>query len=195
MLFIILLPETVLPQGIPAVENSLTVIQNETKKSEVFKIKSELTEVEKFKRETRSDLVFKFYIYNHTEKTSFNFLSSINSNISFGGFWERYAILNFTPNTYIKPVSFISISANRSLSCFVEIKDVKQKMSSIILQGVSMIAIDNVSKIFLNKASWISEAIIYTAKNLLINLFIKPSANENKTPVYESFYYSVRINF
>lgn len=182
-------------QEIPSVEDNFIKILDRSVKSDIIKKKSEMNDVDKYRHETQRNFVFRFYSYVQNEKTSLDLFTSINENISFGGFWDKYAVLNFTPNTFIKPVSFISLSASRNFNCFIELNNLKQKIGDIVLQGISILAIDNASKIFFKNQNWISQAVTFAAKNLLINILIKPSAVKNETPIYENYYYSVSINF
>src|SRR5690348_11124922 len=43
-------------------------------------------------------------------------ISSFKSNIHFAGFWNHYAIINFTPDVFVKAFDFISIYASHNTS-------------------------------------------------------------------------------
>lgn len=147
------------------------------------------------------EMNFRIFRSQKEEKYTFDLMSSVGSNISFGGFWDKYAVINFTPQINIKPVSFISIYANHYLNCFIPLNGVKEYSRSLILQGIAILAIDNSMKLFLNSSnSWISSIVSFAAKNILINILIKPSINNSSkspSPVlkYENYYYSMSITF
>src|SRR5205085_9733266 len=69
------------------------------------------------------------------EKPKLDIVSSYRNNIHFGGFWNGYAILNFTPTMYIQPFSFISIYANHNFSNYVPLKDIEQNFKSLFIEG------------------------------------------------------------
>ncbi len=134
------------------------------------------------------------------DKYSFDLMSSVGSNISFGGFWDKYAVINFTPQISIQPVDFINIYANHYLNCLIPISGIKEYSASLILQGAAILAVDNSMKFILNNnKNWILEVVSFAAKNLLIGLLIKPSITDKETSGqvlhYENFYYSMKITF
>jgi len=134
------------------------------------------------------------------EKPSFNLVSSFRSNIRFGGFWDKYAIINFTPEMYIKPFDFISLYANHRISCFVPVKAVKEHFKSLAVQSAAILAVDNSVKFLISSNSLIRSIISFAAKNLVIYYIMKSFnkgniTNENKIIDYENYYYSVSIRF
>lgn len=146
------------------------------------------------------DVRLKFYEYKKEEKYSFDFVNSVGSNISFGGFWDKYAIINFTPNVFIRPADFISIYANNNLNCLVPLKGLDEHIKSITLQGFAVLAVDNSFKILFPSDHWVPQLISFAAKNVLINFVIKPSIRngadaENPVLEFENYYYSLSINF
>jgi hypothetical protein len=146
-------------------------------------------------------LEFKFYNEKSTAKNSFDLISSVGGNISFGGVWENYAIVNFTPQLFIKPAGFLSIYANHYINCFIPLEHAKEYSKSILLQSLTVLAVDNSMKYFLNSDNnWIPEVISFIAKNLLLNTILRPAiSNSENSPFpilqYENYYYSMSINF
>ena len=134
------------------------------------------------------------------EKPSFNIVSSFRSNIRFGGFWDKYAIINFTPQMFIKPFDFISIYANHNTSCFVPIKAVKEHFKSLAVQGAAVLAVDNSVKFLLSSNSLISAIVSFAAKNVAIYYIMKSFnkgniTNDNKIVDYQNYYYAFSVRF
>ncbi|MEO8664616.1 MAG: hypothetical protein ABI462_03890 [Ignavibacteria bacterium] len=146
------------------------------------------------------NIVINFFKSKIREEQSFDLLSTVGNNISFGGFWDRYAVINFTPQLNIRPVSFISIYANRNLNCFIPISGIKEYYQSVLIQSAAILAIDKSLNFFLDSKNWITDVITFAAKNLIVSLLIKPAIdNTSNTPKpmfqFESYYYSFRITF
>ena len=147
------------------------------------------------------EIKFRNFSNEKKERNKIDIVSSFGNNISFGGFWDNYAVINFTPQISIQPAGFISIYANRYLNCLIPLSSLKEYSGSVILQGIAILSIDQSMKLFLqNKTGWISEIISFAAKNLLLNLIIKPSIkNTSNSPSqslqFENFYYSMSIAF
>ncbi|MDQ3020880.1 MAG: hypothetical protein M3R36_09960 [Bacteroidota bacterium] len=174
-------------------------VNNNTERFEKIKTGFSKGDVRK-KQVNVENIIFRFANTKKEEKYSFDIISSVGSNISFGGFWDKYALLNFTPQMYIKPLSFISIYANNNLYCLIPLKGIKEHFQSVTIQGLSILAIDNSMKLFFPDNHWIPQLISFAAKNLLINFVIKPSfkkSNNSDTQIldFENYYYSVSINF
>ena len=157
------------------------------------------TEVEKnFRKETFKKSFLKVI---KKEDNSFDLISSVGSNMSFGGVWEKYAVINFTPQLFIQPADFINIYANHYLNVLIPLESVKEYSQSIMLQGLAILVVDNSMKLFLNSGnSWVTEVITFAAKNLLLNILIKPSvSNTSNSPLpvlqYENYFYSMSITF
>ncbi|MEO8446444.1 MAG: hypothetical protein ABI528_03065 [bacterium] len=176
--------------------NTETFKDNTDKTSQTYKnLKLLETRGQPLKDLLKQDVKVRFYIREQEPEHKLDLMGSIGSNINFGGFWDKYAVINFTPQVYLKPLNFISIYSNRHLSCFIPAKSLKENLKDFILQSASVLAIDNTFKILCDKENLISDLLSFAAKNLLINLLIKPSARKSEIPVYESFYYSMRITF
>jgi hypothetical protein len=156
------------------------------------------TKVKKIENHQRISL--KFFEIRKEKKYSFDIMNSVGSNISFGGIWERYAVINFTPQMFIQPASFISIYANNNLSCLIPLDLIKEHFQFITIQSLAVLAVDNSVKMLFPAGQWIPQLISFAAKNLLINFLVKSSnekmSNSNTSILqFENFYYSVSINF
>lgn len=150
--------------------------------------------------ENTNTITLNFYQIKKETKYSFDIINSVGSNISFGGFFDKYAVLNFTPKMFIKPTDFLSIYGNQNLYCLIPIQGIKDHITNITIQGLAVLAIDNSMKIFFPESQWIPQLISFAAKNLIINGIIKSSIERNINspfPIleFDDFYYSVSINF
>ncbi len=127
--------------------------------------------------------------------SSFNIVSSFRSNIRFGGFWGKYAIINFTPQVLVKPAGFISIYANHSTSCFIPIDGIKEHMEMLCIQGAAILAVDNTVKLFFGTEEMIPSIASFIAKTLIINSVMSTINRNKKNKIYDfkSYYYSVTI--
>lgn len=168
-------------------------------KSELIKSESEYSSAQKILSKKRIE---KFHFEYHKSKIqqhySFDLFNSVGSNINFGGIWDKYAVINFTPQISIQPASFLKIYANRFLNCLIPVDGIKGYSASVIIQSALMLAADNALKLMMNsKNNWITDLISFAAKNLLINILIKPDLENSKSPalLYESYYYSTSIIF
>ncbi len=134
---------------------------------------------------------------NARTKSSFNIVSSFRENIHFGGYWNRYAIINFTPNINIKPFDFISIYANQNLSCYIPISGIKEHFEFLCIQGASILAVDNSFKLLFNQDKIIPSIIGFALKNVIMSVLMSSLNNnsENKLYSFRSYYYSMSIQF
>ena len=104
------------------------------------------------------------------EKPAVDIVTSYRNNIHFGGFWNGYAILNFTPSIYLQPFDFISIYANHNISMYVPFKKIKENLKSLIIEGAAIMAVDNSIK-FLLPENQISQSIAgFAVKNFVLIL-------------------------
>lgn len=145
-------------------------------------------------------ITLNFYQIKKETKYSFDLINSVGSNISFGGFFDKYAVLNFAPKMFIKPTDFLSIYGNQNLYCLIPIQGIKDHITNITIQGLAVLAIDNSMKIFFPENQWIPQLISFAVKNLIINGIIKTSIERNVNSAYpiiefDDFYYSVSLNF
>ena len=132
------------------------------------------------------------------EKSNFNIVSSFRNNIHFAGFWNGYAILNFTPVMFIQPFDFISIYANHNISMYVPIKEIKDNIESLIIEGAAVLAVDNSLKFLLPNNHLIQSITCFAAKNLVLGIIRNISNNAAKATgllEFKYYYYSVSIRF
>ncbi len=132
------------------------------------------------------------------QESVFNILSSsYRNNIRFGGFWENYAIINFTPSVYIRPLDFISIYANHRHSCFIPVEGIKEHAKLIIIQGAAVLAVDNAMKFLFGSGDIIPSVAAFAVKSIIINSLMSSVNNNKKNKIkdYKSYYYSVSIRF
>jgi hypothetical protein len=132
---------------------------------------------------------------NKKVKSAFDIISSFRENIRFGGFWDKYAIINFTPSFNIKPLDFVSVYGNQNLSCFVPIDGIREHFKSLCIQGAAILAVDNTEKLFFNSSKIIPVIVSFAVKNIIISLLMKSVNQEtgNKMYSYKSYYYSISI--
>ena len=134
-----------------------------------------------------------------SNEESFNIVSSFRSNVRFGGFWDKYAIINFTPQMQLKPFDFISLYAHHNISCFIPIKGVKEHFKPLAIQGAAVMAVETSLKFLIPENNIIKTIIGFTAKNLIISYIMKSalqnSLGENQMLEYDYYYYSVSIRF
>jgi len=131
------------------------------------------------------------------QKPSFNIVASFRENIHFGGWWNKYAIINFTPNINIKPFGFISIYANQNLSCFVPIDGIKQHFEFLCVQGASILSIDNGFKLLFDQSRIVPAVVAFALKNIVMSVVMNTLNNNSPDRLYSyrSYYYSMNITF
>jgi len=134
-----------------------------------------------------------------TEKPTFNIVSSFRNNIHFGGFWNGYAILNFTPTMFIQPFDFISVYANHNISMFVPIKGIKENIKSLVIEWAAVLAVDNSVKFLLPYNHIVQSIVGFAAKNLVLSFIRNITNNTNSNPTgmleFKYYYYSVSVRF
>lgn len=130
------------------------------------------------------------------EKSYKALVSSFRSNIKFGGFWNKYAVLNFSPSVAIQPFDFLSIYGNHRVSYFIPLSELKQEIKSLFIQGAAILAVDVGCKFFLDMKELIPAVVNYTLKASILELakiFLKGS---NNGVIHENgFYYAVSLRF
>ncbi|MEO8511933.1 MAG: hypothetical protein ABI543_00105 [Ignavibacteria bacterium] len=131
------------------------------------------------------------------EESTFNIVSSFRQNIRFGGFWDRYAIVNFTPDMYIKPFDFMSIYAVHNSSYFIPIKAVKDHFKLMAIQSAAILAIDNTVKFFLPMSRMLKAIAGFVLKNIVINGLMKDILSRGSDKIFEqgNYYCAVSIRF
>jgi hypothetical protein len=130
-------------------------------------------------------------------EVSSNLVSSFRNNIRFGGFWEKWAIINFSPSVFIKPFDFLNIYANQQISYFIPVTEIKDRMKELCIQGAAIIAVDNAFKFFINSDELIPVLTNFAVKNIVLALVNKSVGRKKTKDVYQynSYYYSMSIRF
>ncbi|RPI17256.1 MAG: hypothetical protein EHM58_10035 [Ignavibacteriae bacterium] len=137
-----------------------------------------------------------FPIQTKPEKQEFNIVNSFRENIKFGGFWDKYAIINFNPSVNLKPVEFISIYANENLSCFVPIKEAKEYIKMLCIHSAAILAVDNSVKLLFKQNDWIANAVGFVVKNLVTSILKQEINNSGKNLLkHDSYYFAVSVRF
>ena len=146
----------------------------------------------------KSEVDYRAYMQNTMnqgkapEIPSFNIVSSFRKNIRFGGFYEGYAIINFTPDMFIQPFGFINIYASHNFSKYIPITSIKENFKSLAIEGAAILAIDNSVKFLFSFNRMIQSIVSFAAKNLVIGMI----KNEQKSLLeFKYYYYSVSIRF
>lgn len=146
------------------------------------------------------DNQFRNLFRKEVQEFRFDLVSSVGSNISFGGIYEKYAFINFTPNMFISPSDDIQIYANHNLLKVVPLEDINNAAGSLILQSIALVAAENSVNMLVNKRTWVSDLVSFALKNILIGMLVRPVvkiSNRKMIPWIqdESFYYSVSFRF
>jgi len=133
------------------------------------------------------------------EKLKFDIISSYRNNIHFGGFWNGYAIVNFTPAMYIQPFDFISVYAIHHISMYIPIKGITENIKSLVIESAAVLAVDNSVKFLLSSNHIVQSIVGFAAKNLVISFLRNIINNTNNNPSglleFKYYYYSVSIRF
>ena len=123
-----------------------------------------------------------------------NIISSFKSNIHFAGFWDHYAIINFTPDMYVKPFEFISFYASHNTSVYVPISEAKSYVKSLAIKSIAIVAVDNTVKFLLPPNKIIQAIAGFAAKNIIMS-FLKTTSSGKSSLEFKYYYYSVSIRF
>jgi len=146
----------------------------------------------------KSEIDYRNYIHvnTHPQKpqvnNSFNIISSFRKNIHFGGFWEGYAIINFTPDVFIQPLDFVSIYASHNYSNYVPVSQLKENIKMLLAEGAAILAIDNAAKFLFTHNQIIQSVVNFTLKNIMIGMI---KSNKKSLLEFKHYFYSVRIRF
>lgn len=126
-----------------------------------------------------------------------NFVSSFRSNIRFGGFWEKYAIINFSPSMLITPFDFISIYGNHNVSYFIPVTAIKNEIKNLCIQSAAVLAVDNAFRFIWGSEKLIPVVTSFALKNIVLALINKSLNKKRSSEVYQynSLFYSVSIRF
>lgn len=124
-------------------------------------------------------------------------VSSFRSNIRFGGFWDKYAILNFTPQIFVKPFEFLSIYASHNRSYFVPMDKIKENVKGFAIEGAAIMAAETSFR-FLNPGQGIlGKALNFVVKNLIITYMTQVIMKDKNNGVvdFNNYYYSFSLRF
>jgi hypothetical protein len=134
---------------------------------------------------------------NTKEKSPFSIVASFRKNVRFGGFWNKYAIINFTPSVLLKPNDFVDIYANHNYSCFIPIEGIKEHFKMLCIQGVSILAVDNAVKFIFGSDKMIPSIAGFALKTIIINSVMSTINKGKKHKIFDNkyYYYSVSIRF
>jgi hypothetical protein len=129
------------------------------------------------------------------EESRFNIVSSFRNNIRFGGFYDRYAIVNFTPQMSFKAAEFISVYAHHNISYFVPVQSAKEHFTSMAAQGAAILAVDNIVKHILPAGIVLRSVTGFILKNTVIHFMTRSILGKGNDKVleYDFYYYSVSI--
>lgn len=124
-------------------------------------------------------------------------LASFRNNIRFGGFWEQYAIINFSPSFFISPFDFISIHGNHTTSYYIPTFEIKNSIKPLIIEGAAVLAIDNGIRFLVGTEGLVPAVVNFALKNIVFSC-LKNNLKEywgKETDWYSSLYYSVSMRF
>jgi hypothetical protein len=147
--------------------------------------------------EIRSNFEKQYFNLRPVEKKefTFNIVSSFRKNIRFGGFWENYAIINFTPDMFIQPFDFISIYASHNFSNYIPMTSIKENIKPLAIEGAVILAVDNTVKFLLSFNHILQSIAGFAAKNLVIGLIKNPNKEQKKLLEFKYYYYAISIRF
>jgi hypothetical protein len=130
-------------------------------------------------------------------KLSSTLVSSFRNNIRFGGFWEKWAIINFSPSVFVSPFDFINIYANQQISYFIPVTEIKDQMKNLCIQGAAILAVDNAFRFFINSDELIPVITNFAVKNIVLTLVNKSLNKKRSNEFYQhnSYYCSMSIRF
>lgn len=152
----------------------------------------------------RNDLIraenYEYTFSRARQEESFDLFSSVGSNINFGGIWDRYTVINFTPQLDMKPADFISVYANHYMNCLIPLTEVKEYSKTLVIQTAAIMTVEGCMNLFFEKKNWIAQTVSFALKNIITNLFIMPSienrnAYKDDILLYHSYYCSVKFVF
>lgn len=136
------------------------------------------------------------------KKTEFyrnpDIVSTFRSNIRFGGFWDRYTIINFTPELNLKPADFINLYAIHNLSYFVPVDKIKQNLRSMVYRGTALMIIDYSEKLLNKSRDILASVLSFAAKVVIIeviNSFEKKNDELNHLQHFDYQFYSISVRF
>jgi hypothetical protein len=129
------------------------------------------------------------------EENKLDLVSSFRSNIRFGGFWDKYAIINFSPSIFVQPTDFLSVYANHNTSMFIPIKEIKDEFKNLCIKGAAVLAIDNLFKVIGGSNKTLPLIANFTIKNIVLSILQSAMSKGNDCFEQRSYYYAVSIRF
>ncbi|MBL8016567.1 MAG: hypothetical protein JNK43_04795 [Ignavibacteria bacterium] len=181
---------------VPAIDALNTPVNNTDANRTVIKLEHLPEEPQPFIEFYRYELTM-FAPQRSEQEEKFDPVSSFRSNIRFGGFWDRYAIVNYTPALNITPLSFIDVSAYHNMSYFVPVKAVKEHFKSMALQSAAVMGIETVFRYIKIFPPMLQQIISFFCKNALLQFMQKRVLNEGTDRIFRqvNYYYNLRIRF
>ncbi len=134
---------------------------------------------------------------NLKEEQEFNVVKSFRSNIRFGGFWDKYVIVNYTPEMNIQPTKSISIFAQHNLSYFIPITGLKEHFRMMAIQSAAILAIDNSVKLLVPVKGMLNSIVNFALKNAVLHYMLKSVTSNGNEKIFEFgyYYYSISVRF
>lgn len=134
---------------------------------------------------------------NIQPESPLDLMGSFRSNIRFGGFWDKYAILNFTPQIYVKPFDFIGIFASHNISYFIPMEKIRENIKGFAIEGAAIMAVETTFRFLNPRQSLIGKALNFFAKNLIITYMtgLVRGDKDNGVVDFGNYYYCVSIRF
>jgi hypothetical protein len=129
------------------------------------------------------------------EENKLDLVSSFRSNIRFGGFWDKYAIINFSPSVFVQPTGFLSVYANHNTSMFIPIKEIKDEFKNLCIKGAAVLAIDNLFKVIGGSNKTLPLAANFALKNIVLSILESAMSKEKDCFEQKSYYYAISIRF
>ncbi|MBZ0203648.1 MAG: hypothetical protein K8I03_11590 [Ignavibacteria bacterium] len=147
--------------------------------------------------------LFKYSIdFLHPEKTiredlKSNIVRSFRSNIRFGGFGDKYVIVNYTPEMNIQPSESISIYAHHNLSYFIPMRGLKEHFKLMVIQSAAILAIDNTVKFLIPAKGMLNSIVNFALKNVVLHYMLNSVTGSGKEKIHEFgyYYYSISVRF
>lgn len=180
---------------IPAAENkennSVIKLQKESKESIDINKEESPSEITNLQLQLYTTI----FLHNTKKETkpAPNLISSFKNNIHFAGFWDHYAIINFTPDVFIKPADFISFYASHNTSVYVPVSMAKKYFTTLALQSAAVVAVDNSVKVLFPQNNIIPSIVGFVLKTLITRVLKKPA--ESQLIEFRYYYYSLSIRF
>lgn len=185
-------------------QNKNQEIENSNINASVFKNAEKLT----FKTESYEIADSKIVLFRYSmdflrqdrlvnNENQFDIVKSFRSNIRFGGFWDKYVIVNYTPEMSIEPAKHITFSARHNLSYFIPLTGLRDHFKLMAVQSAAVLVIDSSVKLLLPEKGMFRAVLNFALKNLILHYMLRSvTANGNdKVMEFGYYYYSLSIRF